>query len=359
MLIALARGLVALFALALVAVTLLPLSRSVAWWVRMWDFPRAQAAAGLAVALPLVGLVLPDPWRWPLAAACLACLVYQVARILPYTPAFPREMGMAAPDPSRDVTLLAANVLMENTDHGRLRALIAEVDPDVLLLMETDAAWVEAVAPELARYATVLRAPRDDHYGMVFATRLDADARMVRLTEDETPAAFAVLTDADGARLRVVGLHPQPPVPGVDTEERDAQLFYAARFARAAEDPLVALGDFNDAAWSDTTRAFKRVGGYLDPRVGRGFFASFHADNPLLRAPIDQFFARGPVVVTDFRLGPHIGSDHFPLIARIRVDPDAAARLNRRLRPLDPDEDARIDAVVDRYRARLARLEQD
>ncbi len=359
MLSAILQGLLALLALALVGVTLLPLSRSDAWWVRMWDFPRAQIAAGLAVALPLVAAFLPGPWRWPLAAACLACLIYQLLRIAPYTPLAPREMGMAAADPSRDVTLLAANVLMENEDRDRICKLIAEVDPDVLLLMETDAAWLEAVEPELARYSTVLRAPRDDHYGMVFATRLEADARMVRLTEDATPAAFAVLTDADGRTFRLVGLHPQPPVPGVDTEERDAQLFYAARFARAADDPLVALGDFNDAAWSDTTRRFKRIGGYLDPRVGRGFFASFHADKPLMRAPIDQFFARGGVVVTDFRLGPHIGSDHFPIVVRIRVDPEAARRLNRPLRPIDPEEDRRIDAVVDGYRERLARLERD
>ena len=44
----------------------------------------------------------------------------------------------------------------------------------------------------LARYPTVLRQPQDNHYGMVFATRLEVEeARMVELTRDETPTALA------------------------------------------------------------------------------------------------------------------------------------------------------------------------
>ena len=45
----------------------------------------------------------------------------------------------------------------------------------------------------------------------------------------------------------------------VDTEERDEQILYAARFARGSDRPLVAMGDFNDAAWSDTAQRFKQL----------------------------------------------------------------------------------------------------
>ena len=50
----------------LVAVTLLPLSGSHAWWVRMWDFPRVQIAVGLALAAALA-LLLSGPLRWGVA----------------------------------------------------------------------------------------------------------------------------------------------------------------------------------------------------------------------------------------------------------------------------------------------------
>jgi endonuclease/exonuclease/phosphatase (EEP) superfamily protein YafD len=323
----------------------------------MWDFPRMQIAAGLAAVLPL-GLLLPAPLRWVVLAVAAACLAYQAVRLFPYTPLARKEMIFATgPDGGAGATLLASNVLMKNADHARVRALIENVDPDVLLLMETDRVWIDALAPVLTRYTTVLTEPRDDCYGMVFATRLEVEeARMVLLTVEDNPAVFAALRTPSGAPFRFVGLHPQPPLPGDDTEERDAQILYAARFARAAEVPLVTMGDFNDAAWSDTASRFKHYGRYLDPRVGRGVYASFDANHPLFRCAVDQLYVSEDMAISEFRLGPHVGSDHFPVIVRIRVDRALAARLNRRTSELGKEEQVALDARVESYRRRLNEL---
>ena len=136
------------------------------------------------------------------------------------------------------------------------------------------------------------------------------------LTVDDTPSVFAELESPDGSTFRFLGLHPQPPIPGVDSDERDAQILYAARFARKSGVPLVTTGDFNDAAWSDTAQSFKTLGRYLDPRVGRGFFVSFSANSWLLRCPIDQIFATEDVAMVSLHLGPHVGSNHYPVIAQ-------------------------------------------
>lgn len=350
---AVVQGLVAVAAVALVAMTLLPVSGSKQWWVRMWDFPRAQVAGGLAGTLVLVAVL--GPARWVLMPAVAAALGYQLWRIRPYTRLVPVEMRFAeGRDAGREVRMLAANVLLENTEHHRLAALIERVDPDIVLLMETDARWVAALEPVLARYPTVLSEPRDDYYGMVFATRLTAhDARMVRLTPDETPSVFAELAAPGGARFRFVGLHPKPPVPGEDTDERDAEVTFAARFARDSELPVVAIGDFNDVAWSDTSQRFKHVGGYLDPRIGRGLFASFDANRPYFRCPIDQLYVTGDVAMVSFGRGPHVGSDHFPLVATVRFDPALAGRLNRAPMELPGDERADVESKVASWRARL------
>jgi endonuclease/exonuclease/phosphatase (EEP) superfamily protein YafD len=288
-------------------------------------------------------------------AVLAACLIYQCWRIRPYTRLVRQEMRFA-PDkaPGKDVRLLAANVLMENTGHAKLLDLIGDVDPDVLLLMETDAAWIQAMEPVLARYPTVLREPRDDYYGLVFATRLAVKtAKVVYLTTDDTPAVYAELAALDGAPFRFVGLHPRPPVPGEDTDERDAQILYSARFARNSGTPVVTMGDFNDAAWSDTSQRFKHVGGYLDPRIGRGLYASFNANHFLIRCPIDQIFVTEGVAMVAFGRGPHIGSDHFPMIATIRVDAELAARLNRAPQPLAGQERTDVEKGVAAHRERL------
>lgn len=347
--------LILLLAAVLAAVTLLPVSKTHHWWVRMWDFPRIQIAIALAVVIVLA-LAFLDGWlRWAVAAGLLACLVPHLLRIRPFTPLARKEMRRAsARDDGHGVTLLAANVLMENDRHDLVRALIEREDPDVLLLMETDETWADAVRPALERYSTVVPVPQSNYYGLVFATRLDVvKAEVVYLTPDDTPSVFAELRTRSGQVFYFVGLHPQPPVPGVDTDERDTQILYAARFARRTQVPMVVMGDFNDAAWSPTSRLFKHYGEYLDPRIGRGLYASFHAKNPLIRCAIDQLFLTEEVAMVDFRLGAKTGSDHFPVVARVRIDPEEAARLNNRPKALSPEEREEIEARLEEYRANL------
>ena len=51
---------------------------------------------------------------------------------------------------------------------------------------------------------------------------------------------------AERRRLRIAALHPRPPLPGDNTQVRDAKLIIAARLVRSSELPEVVLGDFKD-----------------------------------------------------------------------------------------------------------------
>lgn len=337
---------------AVIVVTLLPLLRSHVWWIRAWDFPRLQIVLVGAVALFAVP-ALPEPASFIVLAAVLACIAYQAWRIWPYTPFAKTEMTFAPDGPDR-ITLMASNVLMENSQFGRIVEVVDAVDPDALLLMEIDARWLEALEPMLQRYPTVVRVPLDNHYGMVFATRLKTrKARMVQLTVEETPTLFAELETRDGHAFHFIGLHPTPPLPGDDTGERDAQILYAARFARKSGIPIVAMGDFNDVAWSDNAATFRQAGGYLDARKGRGLFSSFDAQRWWMRFPLDHFYVTHDVAVVGLERGAAIGSDHFPMIAKLRIAPGLADGLNRPPPRLDPEEEKRVDEIVAEYGRRL------
>lgn len=338
-----------------IVVTVLPMSNAHTWWIRLMDFPRLQIAI-IAGVISIAALFIPGSTRLVLPALMAAACCYQLWRIYPYTPFAAVEMTLAPEGPDT-IKVLSANVLMENRQHGLLLQGIEQFDPDILLLMETDQIWVDAVEPALARYSTVIREPKSDHYGMVFATRLPADdVRIVRLTSDDTPSVFAQMTAPDGTVFRFVGLHPQPPVPGQNTHERDAQIFYAALFAQKSNVPVVVTGDFNDVVWSATSRTFKHVGRYLDPRIGRGFFASFDAEKFYLRFPIDQLFVTEDVAMVSIERLAYIGSDHFPMAAKLRVDAELAARFNVTPEPVSDGEQRLIDESMARTRVRLGAM---
>ncbi len=90
--------------------------------------------------------------------------------------------------------------------------------------------------------------------------------------------------------------------------------------------PVIVAGDFNDVGWSHTTSLFQKVGGLLDPRIGRGLYNTFDADNPLLRYPLDHIFVSDHFRLVELRRLPYFGSDHFAVLTVLEHDPAAAAQ---------------------------------
>lgn len=308
-------------AIAAAVTTIVPLTNSVVWWVRMWDFPRLHIA-GIALLALLASLFFSVSLKPLLVAVLAAVIVYQSIEIFPYTPLSRTEIDLTnAPKPSDAISLLSVNVLMENTRYDDLIAIIDREDPDVLLLMETDAAWEQALSEVLNRYSTIKTHIASDHYGLIFATRLTTTkVELLWPAADDTPALRAVIASPRGKAFNFIGLHPRPPVPGNTTTVRDKQIKDAALMTQSSERPTVVMGDFNDVAWSWTTRRFKRYGDLLEPRVGRGLISSFHAQYPFMRLPIDQIFMTENVGLVSFGRLENFGSDHFPMAATIHVD---------------------------------------
>ena len=83
--------------------------------------------------------------------------------------------------------------------------------------------------------------------------------------------------------------------------------------------PSIVMGDLNDVAWSHTTRRFQRLSGHLDPRVGRGFYNTFHAQVPVWRWPLDHLFHSARFRLVEMVRLPDIGSDHFPMLFRLAL----------------------------------------
>ena len=311
-----------LFAVA----TWIPLSDSDWWFVRAFDFPRVQLLIGLAICL------LYGAWKYRTATADRLVLGFMVisaglllSRILPYTPLYPKEMLAAtATDEDRRVRLYSVNVLQDNREYARTLAQVRQYDPDVVALLETDAAWIEAIKELRADYPYYREVPLDNFYGLAVYSRLAwQNPRVHELVDDSIPSLYATLELPSKETFNLYVIHPTPPSPteNLKSTERDAELLMVADSVRLNPDPSIVLGDLNDVAWSHSSRLFKRMSGLLDPRIGRGAFNTFSTGNWLVRWPLDYIFPSNEFTLHRIERLPDVGSDHFPILAELQYEP--------------------------------------
>jgi endonuclease/exonuclease/phosphatase (EEP) superfamily protein YafD len=313
----------------LILLSFLPAWETDRWWVRQWDYPRLQVA-GLIL---LVGAALwfvnvkRDRGFWLLLVGLVAALAWQASHFSAYLPLHPKEVASSQVCPAaRQVSMLNANVLMTNRRYQSLLAVVAERKPDVLLLLEPDQGWQAAIAPLASAYRYRLSEPVPNTYGMILLSRLPMQGAIQHRVQAGVPSAKVLLTLPGGQQIMLHALHPEPPWPGDDSGERDAELVMVGREVRNDGRAAVVMGDLNDVAWSRTSRLFKKVAGMHDPRVGRGFYPTFNANYRLLRWPLDHLFVSPHFKMIQIdRLGG-IGSDHFPIFFRLCLEAQARAR---------------------------------
>ena len=323
---------VVLLALAVFVVlaTLLPLVHVPYWWVRSFDFPRVQIAMVAIVIVVLYAVVVvivgeTSTLDWVVLVALTAATIYQAVRIWPYTSlAGTQSPSSTVTVPDRTLRLVISNVLMSNREGERWREVVTAEDPDMVVTVETDAWWAATTGVLKATHPHAVQLPQDDTYGMCVYSRFPLEEVEVRhLVEEEVPSLFLKVRLPGGDVVQCIFLHPRPPRPDVqqDSTLRDAELVLAAREIESLEKPIIVAGDLNDVAWSYSTRLFQKLSGLLDPRIGRGLFASFHADHWWLRYPLDHVFHSDDLALVELKRLASVGSDHFPICIELAIDP--------------------------------------
>ncbi|MBA3597610.1 MAG: endonuclease/exonuclease/phosphatase family protein [Methylibium sp.] len=313
----------------MVAATLLPLLRFEAWWIRVFDFPRLQISfVLLIVAAARAALGVQGIAETSFLLALLASLGLQARRMYPYTRLARKEVEQCAePKPGSTLSLLSANVLQSNHQAERLKDIIREADPDLILALETDTWWQGQLKEFALSHPHQVHQPQDNTYGMLLYSRLELQEPSVAfLVEEGVPSIHARVRLRSGQTVQLHCMHPRPPSPTENdrSTERDAEMLIVGREIKRNPSPVVVFGDLNDVAWSHTNDLFKQISGLLDPRVGRGFFNTFNAKHRLIRFPLDHFFHSNDFRLVAFQRLGFFGSDHFPVFIELSLEPQAA-----------------------------------
>lgn len=312
-----------------VIATALPLVPHPHWIFRIFDFPRLQVAVLSILSFSGVWYYYKPPHlKTAILVTVLAVsALYQVSEMIPYTPlAVQQVLTSNDVDTESTVSLLSANVYQENRNSEALLEAVGFADPDIVLLLETDDWWKNAVASLQEEYPYCVEAAKDNTYGMLMFSRYKLiGAQVEYLIKDDIPSIHAEVQLPSGKQVKLYALHPEPPSPteSASSIPRDGELMLCGKMARRDSLPVIVVGDLNDVAWSATTRLFQKASQLLDPRIGRGFYNTFNANYPVLRWPLDHVFHSDHFKLVRLDRMGDIGSDHFPIYAKLSLETDA------------------------------------
>ena len=310
--------------LVLLVAGALPLLDVDIWWVRSLEFPRLQfMVAAILAAVAVAVFTRRSTFLWLAVAA--AAIGLQLERILPYSPLYPSGMpDIEHCEAEREISVIVANVLQDNRDYRRTLNELNAVGADVILALETDQAWQEALAPLRADLPYGSAVPLDNTYGMILYSRFPLVSETVRyVVEPDIPSILAEFSLPEGRTVRFVGLHPRPPLPGKDTGTRDAEIVLAAGDVTASPHPTIVAGDMNNVPWSETSELFASLAKVKETREGRGNYPTFFPGVPGLSWPLDSIYATNNFELLAIETLDRHGSDHEPLYAALCLtDPD-------------------------------------
>ena len=324
------------------------------WWFRGADFPRLQILALGLIAFILM-LLWDAPWDWVREAiliGLIAAVAYQLKMVLPYTFVWKKQVKTVTKtelQSERQISLIVSNVLTPNTQYHLLLQQIHQHQPDLILTLESDAHWQQALNVLEDDYPYRVAVPLDNLYGMHLYSRLALkDIEVKFILSDEIPSIHATVILRSGQPVQLYCLHPKPPSPteAKDSTLRDAELLIVGDQIKDLDESCIVMGDLNDVAWSRTTRLFQRISGLLDPRVGRHFVNTFHADYPLLRWSLDHVFHSTDFALVQMQRLAHIGSDHFPVYVVLQTG-RVFEQVQEELEQTEADEQEAQEAIED------------
>ncbi|MEJ6980437.1 endonuclease/exonuclease/phosphatase family protein [Pedobacter sp. P351] len=319
--------LVEVLSVLFILVSLIPLIRNDYWVFRVFEYPRFQKLLICLFLFLVAGFLVvksPDNTIYTISAFLFANLGYLFYQIYPFTVLSRKEvLHVKSNIPEQCIALMTGNVLQYNHQAKAYLANIYNADPDVVLLLETDKWWEKATAELIENYPYHVKVPQENTYGMLLYSKFELiDSKVKFLVEKDIPSIHTIAVLDCGQKVQLYCVHPTPPVPQENprSTERDKELLLIADMAKDNKLPVIVMGDLNDVAWSYTTSLFCKTSGLLDPRKGRGFFNTFHAQHHFMRFPLDHVFCS-----TDFKLIyikklDAAGSDHFPMYVKLQFE---------------------------------------
>ncbi len=281
------------------------------WLLELASHFRLQLAVALIATASIAGAA--GRRRLALMSA-MPALVNAALVLLAARPDSPANVPAGAPR----LRILSLNVHTANDRADLVIDVIRRTRPDVIVLMEVNAAWMAELAPLRSEYPFELSDPREDNFGVALLAReRPTVSELTELGPAEVPSVWADLR-LGTEPVRLLGTHPLPPVSAGYAAARNGQLAAVANWCALQPLPVVVVGDLNTTPYSPVFASLLRQGRLTSPRPGWGVDVTWSPRKLRgLGLPLDHCLTgRGLSVVRREVLG-EVGSDHRPLLVEL------------------------------------------
>ena len=140
---------------------------------------------------------------------------------------------------------------------------------------------------------------------------------IIAKTEFRNRAIIDAVYEHNSRRVQIVVVHPVAPGSPAHMRDRNHVLL-ATNPLLADQKHFILMGDMNTTPWSRTARQLPGVRAG-DPKLESTWLTRL----PLIGLPIDHIRISDSFNLIEYRVGPHIGSDHRPLIAKLHLQKSA------------------------------------
>lgn len=293
----------------------------------------------LAICTPVVGRYVPPSfetlqwgldlishwqWLWCLSALIsvvwiaradkrwlVGCLVLPLPWVLA-TSSLPWVSERSTAPAPISMRLASANVQVSNTHMQALVDWLAVEQPDVAVILEVSPTAAQSLKT-LQTYPYQVVQPDESPFGMALLSKWPIVQSAVVLGKSDIPRIDADI-DIARQRVRVVAIHPMPPLSSYWLHQRDSYLLEAAQQAQGTGHPAVLAGDFNATPWADVAMHLQDSGW----RRATGLRATWPAAGlGWMGIPIDTVLASPHWQLRSSQLGPNLGSDHLPVVVTL------------------------------------------
>ena len=183
----------------------------------------------------------------------------------------------------------------------------------MLALEEINDRWLSALSDVLGSFPFRKILTRGDNFGIGLFSHTPFQNPVIEYFGRARVPTIVSKVYIEQHPITILFTHPLPPGSPTGFHLRNQQLEEIASSRKTFGDSLIVIGDLNTTSWSYYYKRFVSRMNLHDSRKGFGIQPSWPTMLPIMLIPLDHCLVSDDIIILDRKIGPNLGSDHYPV----------------------------------------------